>query len=90
MSDVAADLKQKSVTAFKGALNQQLVLVVLSYYFGISGVRSQVNSQGNQLFADNVLRAVNYELVNQRNALSVGKCGFELVLLTKVVQQLQD
>lgn len=66
------------------------MLVVLCYYFGVSGVRSQVNSQGNQLFADNVLWAVNYELVNQRNALSVCKCGFELVLLTKVVQQLQD
>ena len=66
------------------------MLVVLRHNLSVSRVRCQIHGQGNEFLAYDWLRAVDNELVDDRNALSVSKGSLEFVLLRHVVEQLED
>lgn len=66
------------------------MLVVLGYDLSVARISSQVDRKCDELFANDILWAVNDELVDKRDALGVGEGRFEFVLLAQVVQQLED
>ena len=90
MGDIPADFEQKRVTVFEGTFDELCALAVLGHYFGVAPVRRQIDGEGDQLFADDGLRAVDYQLKAEGDALCVGEGSFELVFLRQVVQDLED
>ena len=66
------------------------MLIVLGHDLCIARIGSQVDGKGDKFFAYNGLWTVDNELVDDRNALSVGESCLELVFLTHVVKELEN
>lgn len=87
---IAAHLEKERVAVLERSIDKLLVLIVLRHDLCISRVRSQIDCKSDELFSHDGLWAVDYELVDDGNALSVGECRLELVLLTHMVEQFKD
>ena len=82
---VSANFEQKSVSKLKCSLNQTSVLIFLSNQLCITWVSRQINSKSHELLPHNRLWAVNNELINQWDTLSIRECCFQLVFLWHVI-----
>ena len=60
LSDVTDAFEQQSVAEFRGTGDHLIELTVYSEHLSVSLVRSEVDSESNELLADDWLRAVNY------------------------------
>jgi hypothetical protein len=76
LRDVPTHLEEECVSKSEGTLNQCLVLLILCYDLGVAWICSQVYCQRDQLFANDRFRAMDYQLVHQRDALGVGESCF--------------
>ena len=66
------------------------MLIVLGHDLCIARISRQVDGKCDKFLADNGLRTVDNELVDDWNTLSVGERCLELVFLTHVVEELQN
>lgn len=90
LRDIAANFEKQGVAVLESPLDQLLVLVVLSHDLSITRVSRQVDGQGDKLFSDDWLWAVDNELVDNGDALCVRECCLKLIFLGHVVEELED
>ncbi len=86
LSDVAADFEKQGIIEFDCSLNKLIKLLILSKALCITPVCREIYSESYKFLSYNGLWAVNDQLVHNRNAFSVSKCGFCLVFKAQMVQ----
>jgi len=60
-------------------------LAFLSHDLSVKAIGGQVDAEGNQLFSNNGLWAVDDQLEAERDALGVGESSLQLVFLTQMI-----
>ena len=86
LSDVPDALEKKGVSEFASSSNEVIKLSIASEHLSVSLIRCQIDSETDQLLADDRLRAVNDKLINERDAISESERSLGLILLTQVVK----
>jgi hypothetical protein len=76
LRDISYTFEQQSVSKLTSSCYQLIELSISSQHVGIPLICGQINRQSNKFLANNWLRAMNNQLVNQRDTVCVGERGF--------------
>lgn len=88
LRNIPAHFEEKSVAELESTLDQLGSLAILRHDLSVASISREIHCQGDELFADDGLGTMDYQLEAERDALSISKCCLELVFLRKMVQDL--
>ena len=87
LRNITNTFEEQSVAKFASSCNEFVELAITSEHVCVTLICCKVNCKSNKLLPNNWLRAMDYQLINEWDAISISKCCLCFILETQMVQQ---